>query len=292
MRLDLATAVLATAVLATALVALEPATPAAAQLTAARTSPVAYGHHHVNATDVAAHKRFWIDALGGHSVRVGSSAAEVVGFPNVLVFLAARAPTGGTKGTVVNHVGFETPDIRAAVARLRNAGFRMVTREELPDSYEVRDDLGQRPGGNVVAFVMGPDETKVELIENTSIAEPIRLHHVHFATQAGEEMQAWYARHFGAVPGSRIGQPAADLPGVNLTFAPSPEPVAPTRGRALDHIGFEVKGLRDFVARLEASGITMDRGYSEVASMGIAIAFLTDPWGTYIELTEGLVAVE
>jgi hypothetical protein len=66
----------------------------------------------------------------------------------------------------------------------------------------------------------------------------------------------------------------------------------PTRGRALDHIGFEVQNLRDFVSRLEASGITMDRGYTEVASLGIAIAFLTDPWGTYIELTEGLVAVD
>ena len=28
--------------------------------------------------------------------------------------------------------------------------------------------------------------------------------------------------------------------------------------------------------RLEASGVTLDRGYTEVASMGIAIAFLTD----------------
>jgi catechol 2,3-dioxygenase-like lactoylglutathione lyase family enzyme len=278
--------------LATAVLVLVTHSSASAQLLAARTSPVAYGHHHINASDIEAHKRFWIDALGGRPVRVGTSPAEVVAFPNVLVFLAGRAPSGGTKGTAVNHVGFETPDIRAAVARLRAGGFRMVTREELPADYEVRDDLGQRAGGNVIAFVMGPDDTKVELIENASIAESMRLHHIHWATAAGEEMQAWYVRHFGATPGSRIGQPAADLPGVNLTFAPSAEPLAPTRGRALDHIGFEVKGLRDFIARLEASGITMDRGYSEVASMGIAIAFLTDPWGTYIELTEGLAAVE
>jgi catechol 2,3-dioxygenase-like lactoylglutathione lyase family enzyme len=274
--------------LVTTLLFLGTQSPVSAQLTAAREAPVAYGHHHINASYVEAHKRFWVDALGGRSVRVGTSNAEVVAFPNVLVFLAGRAPTGGTKGTVVNHVGFETPDIRAAVAKLRAGGFRMVTREELPGDYEVRDDLGQRAGGNVIAFVMGPDETKVELLENTSISEPIRLHHVHWSTQAGEEMQAWYARHFGATPGSRIGQPAADLPGVNLTFAPSTEPVLSTRGRALDHIGFEVKGLREVIARLEASGITMDRGYSEVASLGIAIAFLTDPWGTYIELTEGL----
>ncbi len=28
--------------------------------------------------------------------------------------------------------------------------------------------------------------------------------------------------------------------------------------------------------------------YTEIESLGIAIAFLTDPFGTYIELTEGL----
>jgi catechol 2,3-dioxygenase-like lactoylglutathione lyase family enzyme len=262
------------------------------QLLAARESPIAYGHHHINASDVAAHKRFWIDALGGASVRIRESTAEVVSFPNVLVFLTARAPTGGTKGTVVNHVGFETRDIRAAVARLRAAGYRMVTREELPETYEVNDDLGQRAGGNVIAFVMGPDETKVELIENTSIAHSIQLHHIHWSTQEGEAMQAWYVERFSATAGTRIGQPAADLPGVNLTWAPSADPVVPTRGRALDHIGFEVRGLEAFVRRLEASGVTMDRGYTAVPALGIAVAFFTDPWGTYVELTEGLAAVQ
>ena len=169
----------------------------------------------------------------------------------------------------------------------------MVTSEELPGpGYEVANDVAQRPGGNRIAFVMGPDETKVELIENTAIDESIRLHHVHWATAEGEAMRAWYAEHFGAVPGMRINQPAADLPGVNLTFAPSTDAVVPTRGRSLDHIGFEVRNLRDLISRLEASGITMERGYTEVAPLGIAIAFLTDPWGTYIELTEGLVAVD
>ena len=267
------------------------AAPAGAQLLAARGSAVAYGHHHINASDVGAHGRFWVDALGGTPVTIGTSSANVVSFPNVLVFLTARAPTGGTKGTVVNHVGFETRDIRAAVTRLRAGGFRMVTREELPATYTVTDDLGQRPGGNVIAFVMGPDETKVELIENTAIPQPIRLHHIHWAAGDGAAMQAWYVEHFGAVAGTRINQPAADLPGVNLTFAPDTQPLAPTRGRALDHVGFEVQGLETFVRGLEAKGVRMDRGYTPVPALGIAVAFLTDPWGTYIELTEGLAAV-
>jgi extradiol dioxygenase family protein len=137
----------------------------------------------------------------------------------------------------------------------------------------------------------GPDEVKVELLENTAIENTIRLHHVHWAVEDGEAMRAWYAEHFGGTAGSRIDQPAVDLPGVNLTFGPTAQPTVSTRGRTLDHIGFEVTDLRGLIERLEASGITMDRDYTVVAQMGIAIAFLTDPWGTYIELTEGLVDV-
>jgi catechol 2,3-dioxygenase-like lactoylglutathione lyase family enzyme len=268
------------------------AAPARAQLLAASEGPVIYGHHHINATDIAAHKKFWIDGLGGTSVKIGSSPAEIVKFPGVFVFLAARAPSGGTKGTVVDHVGFETPDIRAAVDRLKAAGFPMITRNELPASYDVNDDLGQRPGGNIVAFVMGPDETKVELIENKSIAYPIVMHHVHFATQDVDAMKAWYVKTFNARPSRRATFESADLPGVNLTFGSSAGAVVPTRGHSLDHIGFEVRDLEAFCRQLEASGITLDRPYTRVPSLGIAVAFFTDPWGTYIELTEGLAGRE
>jgi len=61
-----------------------------------------------------------------------------------------------------------------------------------------------------------------------------------------------------------------------------------TRGRVVDHIGFEVKDLEAFCRKLEGMGFTLDRPYTKVAALNIAIAFISDPWGTYIELTEGL----
>jgi catechol 2,3-dioxygenase-like lactoylglutathione lyase family enzyme len=265
--------------------------PASAQLAAANDGPIAYGHHHLNVTSIDAHKKFWIEALGGKAVKVGTSPAEIVEFPNVLIFLTPRAPTGGTKGTVVNHVGFETSNLRAAVDRLKASGFPMITRAELPDTYVVKDDLGQRDGGNIVAFVMGPDDTKVELIENTALAHPIAMHHVHFAAPDVAAMKAWYVKTFAARPSTRAGFESADLPGVNLTFGGTTEPVVPTRGRSVDHIGFEVKQLQEFCKQLEASGITLDRPYTKVPALNVAVAFLTDPWGTYIELTEGLAAI-
>ena len=56
-----------------------------------------------------------------------------------------------------------------------------------------------------------------------------------------------------------------------------------------DHIGFEIKNLDAFTKKLEAQGIKLDRPYTKVPQLGIAIAFIKDPWGTNIEMTEGLV---
>jgi hypothetical protein len=75
---------------------------------------------------------------------------------------------------------------------------------------------------------------------------------------------------------------------VSLNFSPSPIPVVGTQGRSLDHVGFEVKNLEEFCKKLEADGIKMAVPYRKVPALNISIAFITDPWGTYIELTEGL----
>ena len=53
-------------------------------------------------------------------------------------------------------------------------------------------------------------------------------------------------------------------------------------------MGFEVKNLEAFTKKLEAQGIKLDRPYTKVPQLGIAIAFIKDPWGTNIEMTEGL----
>jgi predicted enzyme related to lactoylglutathione lyase len=60
----------------------------------------------------------------------------------------------------------------------------------------------------------------------------------------------------------------------------------------MDHIGFEVTDIKAFCEKLEADGIKLDRGVTEVPNLGLTIAFLTDPWGTRIELTQGLAQLK
>jgi catechol 2,3-dioxygenase-like lactoylglutathione lyase family enzyme len=266
---------------------LSVASTASAQLLAAKDAPVAYGHHHINASNIEAQKKFFADTLGGTAIKVGANNAEVVKFPNVLVFFRSQAPTGGSRGTTVNHIGFSVPNLRAVVDKIKANGFQMITRTEAPN-LEVKDDIGVVNANTSIAFALGPDDVKVELVEVKTQTVPIMLHHVHFFGQQNNEMQAWYAKTFGAKARQAPNFLAADLPGVALNFSASPNPVVGTTGRALDHIGFEVKNLEEFCKKLEASGIKLTVPYRRVPALNIAIAFINDPWGTNIELTEGL----
>ena len=138
-----------------------------------------------------------------------------------------------------------------------------------------------------MAFAKGPDGVRVELMENKEL-DGIDSHHIHIFTDDDEATQAWYVKHFGGKPGTRGPFRKADVPGIELTFAKATDPVEPTKGRAVDHIGFEVDDLESFCKRLEAEGVKLDVPFRKIESSGLSVAFLTDPWGTYIELTEGL----
>ena len=100
------------------------------------------------------------------------------------------------------------------------------------------------------------------------------------------QIQAWYAKIFGAKPSSRNAAQFDDIPGVQLRFNKTDPAATPTKGRVLDHIGFDVKDLPGFIKKLEANGIKLDRPYTKNEQTGAALAFITDPWGTYIELNE------
>lgn len=90
---------------------------------------------------------------------------------------------------------------------------------------------------------------------------------------------------FGGKTGTRNGAPIVDLPGVQLRFAKADRKQAPTRGRVLDHIGFDVKNHAAFVKKLESEGIQLDKPVRK-APNGNIITYITDPWGTRIEIIE------
>jgi catechol 2,3-dioxygenase-like lactoylglutathione lyase family enzyme len=264
---------------------------ASAQLVAAKDGPIVYGHHHVNATDPAAHKKFWADALGGVVATVGTDKREVIKIPNVWIFMRAQAAKGSSKGSTADHIGLSVKNLDATLARVKANGFRVATADESPASYNVKGDVANPGPGTRLAFVFGPDDVKVELLEQTNQTESVQLHHMHFFGEQNTAMRDWYVKVFGAttVPAQANALfVSATLPGLRMNFSPSTTPTVATAGRVVDHIGFEVKNLQEFLAKLEAQGIKPSVAYRRVDALGINIAFIVDPWGTNIELTEGL----
>src|SRR5580704_1546685 len=153
---------LAFALLALALVAVAPS--ASAQILVANEGPVVYGHHHLNTTNMDAQKKFYVDTLGGTLVKIGTTQQEIIRFPNVLMFFRPmQAPTGGSIGTTVNHIGFSVPDLRPVVEKIKANGFKMITRSEVATNIVVKDDIAAIPPATSVAFALGPEDTKVEL---------------------------------------------------------------------------------------------------------------------------------
>jgi catechol 2,3-dioxygenase-like lactoylglutathione lyase family enzyme len=235
---------------------------------------VTMGHWHLNSASVEANQKLLV-CMGGTAIKPGDF--NIVRFPGVMVFLHLRQtgtpPTGGTDGSVVNHVGFIVPDVQEAVAKWKAAGVPV------------------QPGNNNrldQAWVTTPDGLRIEVLQDKSQTMPIRHEHVHFfvAESAIPQMQAWYVKHFGAKPGVRNEAPVADIPGTQLRFNKSATPTVTTKGRILDHIGFDVTNLQERMKKLEVDGVKIDRPYTPNPLTGDGLAFIYDPWGTYIELNE------
>lgn len=242
--------------------------PALAQLSAPNDAGVAMGHVHLTVRDVDVQKAFWT-ALGG--VPVTNGRLQLIQFPGMFVMLRKGEPTGGTEGSVINHFGFKVKSLRDIQAKSVAAGAKTA------------------PGSNPAQiWVYAPDDLKLEMTEDTSLTVPIASHHIHYNVPDALEAQTWYAKTFGAIPGKRAIFDAADLPAINLSFTKVPTALPGTKGRSLDHIGFEVAHLEAFLKKLEAAGVKIDMPYRKLPNSDTAISFLTDPWGTYIELTENL----
>lgn len=276
-------------------IALWPAAPSRAQVSAPNAAGVSVGHVHFHVRDLDATKKFWF-ALGG--VPMGKLAtADVITFPGVLILLEEGDFRGGAEGSVIRHVGFRVQDLVQTLETVKAAGYKV---ELNPGATPPRTGYAFTPDGeeieffqdgreNVAFVVDGGQKDPVAERHSQKLTVPIMSHHIHFLVPQGKvaEAKTWYVKVFGAVPGKRWNYEAADLPGMNLNFSEAPEAAAPTKGRALDHIGLEVKNLEAFCQRLEASGVKLDKAYAK-GQGGLGEALLTDPWGTSIELTEGL----
>lgn len=242
-----------------------------AQLAAPNEAGISMGHVHLVVADPDAQKKVWIDALGAKEEKAG---LDLLKLPGIFILVTKGMPNGGSDGSSVNHIGIAVKDYAAVKEKLTAANVKM---QELTPNQQM--------------FATFPEGVRVEIMEVKDQAAPVMFHHLHLSVPDPEATRAWYVKEFGAMAGSRRNLPAAIIPGGEADFLKARTPPEPTKGRSLDHIGFEVKDLAAFIKKLEADGITMDLPLRDMTQqIGLKIAFLTDPVGTRIELTEGLIS--
>jgi catechol 2,3-dioxygenase-like lactoylglutathione lyase family enzyme len=244
---------------------------AAAQPAPFNEAGVTMGHWHIVSKDVEANKKLFL-AMGGKLFMPGGN--PLIMFPGLYINLnlGNEKGEGGTEGSVVNHVGFIVNNVQQRAAQWKAAGVKV-----LPGNNNRPDQ----------AFVETPDGVRIEILEDKTQSMPIRNEHVHFFLPANEvpKAQAWYVKTFGGKPGTRNDDAVVDLPGVQLRFRKADAKQAPTRGRILDHIGFDVKDHAAFVKKIQAEGIKLDEPV-RAGNNGTILTYITDPWGTRIEIIQ------
>lgn len=262
-----------------------------AQLPAPNKAGVAAGHDLFRAKDLEASNKFW-QTLGGQPVQFAGTL-NLTKFPGVLLLnlaaggqgrgqgapaapAAAPAELGGSEGSSVDFIGFSVKDLKGSLAKWAEAGIKPLA------------------GGSAKqVYLMSPDKIKVRIVEDKSLAVPIVADTIKMMVPNVAEAQAWYAKYFGAEMVKRRGEMVADIPGSSILFEQAKGPVAPTRGRAFDRIGLEVVNLEAQVKKLEDGGVKLDRPYTgKNAKMNAGFAVFQDPFGTLIEMSEGLSAVK
>src|ERR1700730_17654824 len=144
---------------------------------------VTIGHWHLASQNAEANKKIFL-GMGGELIKRGD--AESVRFPGVLINLTLgnAAGTGGSQGSVVNHVGFIVNNVQEQVAKWKANGVAV-----LPGGTNRLDQ----------AYVETPDGLRMEILEDKTQTMPIRNEHIHFSVTEAEipKMQAWYAKTFG-----------------------------------------------------------------------------------------------
>jgi predicted enzyme related to lactoylglutathione lyase len=231
-----------------------------AQLTPFNDQGVTIGHVHILTPDPESHKKLWVDLFGAQVTHAGS--LEILKLPGTIILIMKTQALESNGQPVCDHFALTVRDLAETKQKLAAAKIPM-------------DDK------SVAAF---PDGVRVEFLENKALGVPVAFNHFHIYSSNPEELQKWYEKYFGTRFPDGQG-----FPGGAIRFSPQEgSPRVPTKGHALDHIGFEVKNLDEIFKKFTVEGYKTDTAIISAPQIGLRVAFVTDPAGTRIELTEGL----
>ena len=255
-----------------AAVLIAAATPARAQ-----TTMLPFDHIHVNEPAAEASQWWEKNIPGGR--RIAEAPNRIMYGAVRLMFLGPRS-TGGSDGSVIEHLGFSVPDLDATMRSLAAIDTKVI--EPVKDT----------PGLYKTAMIESPWGTRVQLVQD---AELLGLHHVQLRSQDPEGTFKWLLDKFGGERTKLKGQidcvKYAGVPGFTTVYILAAKGSSvPSIGRAIDHIGWRSMGtIAETKAMLEGKRVELTsqpRPLDLPNGPSINFFYVAGPDGTRIEIVE------
>lgn len=193
-----------------------------AQPLSPNTKGVSMGHVHLIVKDLQASQQLWSKLLGAAPPR--HAYLHGVSMPGMYVWFQQAEPAGGTDGSTIRDLGVRVRDLRAVLERAARA------------------KLYSRGTSRHSAHLLVPENVMLELTEDSQMTTDVAADHIHLIVTDLVSARRWYAKRFGS-----------PIPGTRLDFIQSEHSMAPTRGRSVDHIGFEVDDPQSYLEGIEGA---------------------------------------
>ena len=236
-----------------------------------RAAEINYHHVHITASSPTEGIKWYMKHMDCSSIPDRSDAADCGG---VKIVFIPQPTMGGTQGTGVNHISFSFPNLTTKMADLEAVGVygTGVRLQRFADG----STLQAIPELFKIGFIFDPWGTRIALVEDQ---EYLGFHHIHLSTVDPEATLTWYQEFLGGQPASLRGQ----LDGLlfndvwMLASKHTEGTPAPTKGRAIDHIAFEVSDLDLVTEDMREGGVnfTQNPMVPEEARTSARRAFIT-----------------
>jgi len=224
-----------------------------------------YDHMHLAADNREAALEWYVDHLDAKMHPRG----DRVTIGDVLIVFFERAGSPRSEGSAVDHFGVSFPDLEAKM------------REFEADGVKVLAPIRDVPGLFKLAFIEDPWGTKIEVVEDP---ETLGFHHVHVNVPDPQATFDWYAKYLGGVPGNLKGRIEGLRFGKVWFLARQVENAPPSRGRAIDHLGWLITDIERRFEEYEQAGLTILTPPREIA--GNVAGVLDDGNGIMIDLVQ------
>src|SRR5215471_1329797 len=184
-----------------------------------------YDHIHLN--EPAAEASVWWEKNIPGGRRITEAPNRIMYGAVRLMFLGSRS-TGGSQGSVIEHVGFSVPDLEATMRDLAAVDIKVI------------EPMKNVPGLYKTALIENPWGTRIQLVQDPEL---MGLHHVQLRSPNPEPAYAWLLDMFGGERTKIKGQldsivykGTGGFTTVHIVIARGDS--APSQGRSIDHIGW------------------------------------------------------